>query len=108
MARLPLVGQFYSARSLAVAAQTTINLIPEPTTDPNEKAKGIGALFGIPGRKIFRDLTTIDAAAHPVRGVWSGGGRLFVAAGTKYMELDASGNLVGSVRTIADDATHSP
>ncbi len=108
MARLPLVGQFYSSRSLATAAQTCINVYAEPTSDPNEKAKGIGALYGIPGRKIFKDLTTIDAAAHPVRGIWSGGGRLFVAAGTKYMELDSTGALVGSVRTIADDGAHSP
>ncbi len=108
MARLPLVGQYSAARSLTASAQTCVNLYAEPTSDPNEKAKGIGALYGIPGRKVFKDLTTIDAAAHPVRGLFSGGGRLFVAAGTKYMELNSAGNLVGSVRTIADDGAHSP
>ncbi len=85
-----------------------VNLYAEPTADPNEKAKGIGALYGCPGRRVFKDLTTIDPAATPVRGVWSGGGRFFVAAGPRYMELSSTGALVGSVRTIADDGAHSP
>lgn len=106
--RLPLVGQWYSSRSLAAAAQTTFNLYAEPTTDPNEKAKGIGALYGIPGRHLFKDLTTIDAAATPIRCTFSAGGRFWAAAGPRYMELDSTGTLVGSVRTIADDGPHSP
>ncbi len=107
--RLPLVGQSYTTRSTTAAAQSCINLYPEPNEDPNERAKGIGALYGCPGRHVFKDLTTIDAAATPVRGVWSGGGRLFAAAGTKYMELNiTTGALIGSVRTIADDGPHTP
>lgn len=103
--RLGLAGQNYSARSLAAAAQSCINLYPEKIEDPNERAKGIATLYGCPGRHLFKDLTTIDAAATPVRGVWSGGGRLFVAAGPRYMEISSAGALIGSVRTIANDGT---
>lgn len=106
--RIPLVGQTYTPRSTAAGAQTCLNVYPELTEDPNEREKGIGALYGCPGRHVFKDLTSIDAAATPVRGVWSGGGRLFVAAGTKYMELNSSGTLVGSVRTIQDLGSHTP
>ncbi len=108
MARLPLVGQYSAARSLTASAQTCTNLYAEPTADPNEKAKGIGALYGLPGRHLFKDLTLIDAAATPIRCTFSAGGRFWAAAGPRYMELDSSGTLVGSVRTIADDGVHSP
>ncbi len=100
--RLALAGQTYTARSLTTAAQTCVNLYAEKIEDPNERAKGNAALYGTPGRHLLKDLTTIDAAAHPIRAIWSGRGRLIVAAGTKYMELDSSFNLVGSVRTIAN------
>lgn len=66
------------------------------------------ALRGIPGIQLFKDLTVINGSATPVRGLWSGGGRVFVAAGTKEFEVDSTGALVGSVNTIADDAAHSP
>lgn len=108
MARVGLIGQPDTTRSTSASAQTCVNLYAEISDDPNEKAQGIGSLFGAPGRHLFKDLTTIDAAATPIRGVWSGGGRLFAAAGTKYMELSSAGALIGSVRTIADDASHSP
>jgi hypothetical protein len=97
-----LVGQGYSLRSVTAAAQACINLYPELLQDPNEQAKNKAFLYGIPGRHVFKDLTTIDAAATPVRGIFTGAGRCFVAAGTKYFEIDSSGNLVGSVHTISN------
>lgn len=100
--KLGLAGQSYANRSLTAAAQSNINLYGELIQDPNEREKNVAFLYGIPGRHLFKDLTTIDAAATPIRGIWTGGGRCFVAAGTKYMELDSSGNLVGSVRTISN------
>ncbi len=106
--RIPLIGQSYQAWSLAAAAQQTVNVYPEPFEDANEKEKGHGLLIGCPGKHLFKDLTVIDTSLTPVRGIWSGGGRVFVAAGTKYCEIDSTGALVGSVRTIADDAAHSP
>ncbi len=99
--RIPLIGQSYQAWSLAAAAQQTVNVYPEPFEDANEKEKGHGLLIGCPGKHLFKDLTVIDASLTPVRGIWSGGGRVFVAAGTKYCEIDSTGALVGSVRTIA-------
>jgi hypothetical protein len=104
--RLPLVGQTYALRSLAAAAQETMNLYPERIEADGEKNSY--ALMGTPGYHAFADLTTISGAATPIRGLWSGGGRLFVAAGTKYMEIDSTGALVGTVHTIPDDAAHSP
>lgn len=111
--KIPLVGQSYPLRSLTAAAQTCNNLYPELIQDPNESSqtktviseasgKNKAFLYGIPGRHVFKDLTAIDAAAHPIRGIFTGGGALWVAAGTKYMQLDASGNLVGSVHTISN------
>jgi hypothetical protein len=78
----------------------------EAVEGAGEKSKAV--LRGIPGWHLFKDLATIDAAATPFRGFYSGAGRCFVAAGTKYFEIDSTGALVGSVRTIADDASHSP
>lgn len=108
MPKLPLVGQSYAAYSLAAAAQACVNLYPESIEDPNETEKGHGLLIGCPGKHLFKDLTVIDAALTPVRGIWSGGGRVWVAAGARYCEISSTGALVGSVRTIADDAGHSP
>lgn len=102
MARIPLIGQSYATRSLAASAQTCVNLIPELHEDANERAKGIGFLMGAPGKTLLKTLTTIDASATPLRGLWTGGGRLFVFAGDHYFELNSSFALVGSVRTIAN------
>jgi hypothetical protein len=102
MTKIPLVGQSYALRSPTAAAQTCMNLYPELIEDPNEREKNKAFLYGIPGRHVFKDLTTIDAAATPVRGIWTGAGRTFVAAGTKYMELSSTGALIGSVRTISN------
>ncbi len=106
--RLPLGGETYTARTVAAAAQTCINAFVEKIEDANETAKGGVSLYGCPGKELFKDLTSISGAATPLRGLWSGGGRVFVAAGTKEFEIDSAGNLVGSINTIADDAAHSP
>lgn len=106
MARLAIAGEFYTSRSLAVAAQSCINAYPEKIQDPNETAKGGVALFGTPGRTLVRNLTDIDPAATPLRGLWTGGGRLFAFAGSRYFELDSHFNLVGSVRTISNTGNY--
>lgn len=106
--RIPLIGSSYAAWSVAGADQTCMNLFPEPFENQEEKEKGFGMLIGCPGRHLFKDLTTINAALTPFRGVWSGGGRVWAAAGAHYLELSSSGALVGSIRDIDDDATHSP
>lgn len=105
--KLPLVGQSYTARSVAAAEQDCINVFPELIQDPQERGKNQAILVGCPGRHLFKTLTTIDANLTPVRGVWTGGGRLFVFAGARYCELNSSGALVGSVRTIVN-ASNQP
>lgn len=102
MAKLALAGQSYSTASLVAAAQTAINVYFEKIQDPQEREKSQAYLVGIPGRHLFKLLTAIDAAATPLRGLWTGGGRLFVFAGTKYFELSSAGALIGSVRTIVN------
>jgi hypothetical protein len=104
--KLNLVGPSNTAYSLAVSAQQSLNCYLESIEGGDGKGKFV--LRGRPGMVLFKDLTTIDAAATPMRGMWSGGGRLFVAAGTKEFEVSSAGALVGSVNTIYDDGTHSP
>lgn len=104
--RVPLVGQGYALRSPAVAAQSCINLYPEIIQDPNEQAQNKAFLYGIPGRHVFSNVTLIDAAATPIRGVFTWAGRCFVAAGTRFMELDSTGSLVGSVQVISNAAVN--
>lgn len=100
--RISLVGQGYTLRSPTAAAQTCVNVYPEIIKDPNGQTKNAGWLSGIPGRHVFSDLTGIDAAATPVRGIHTGSGRCFVAAGTKYFEINSAGALVGTVKTISN------
>ncbi len=104
--KIPLIGPSNSNYSPAAALQESINCYLESIETAEGKNKF--TLRGIPGVHLFKNLTTINASATPVRGLWSGGGRLFVAAGTKFFEVDDTGSLVGSVSTIADDAAHSP
>lgn len=89
--RLPLVGQSYTSRSLAVNAQQTLNLYPEviddvgtqrTILDPNQQGKNKAALYGTPGRHLFK------AQTYPTRCVWSGGGRLFIVSGRADGGLD--------------------
>ncbi len=108
MKRLPLVGQQYTGFTLAAAASECTNLYQETMENAPDQAKNFGILRGIPGLTLFKDLTTINASATPVRGLWGGGGRLFVAAGTKEFEVSSAGALIGSVNTIANDATSTP
>jgi hypothetical protein len=113
MPRIPLVGGGFTARSVAEAAQTSINLYAEVIEDPNEHQKNSAVLYGVPGRHVFKDMTAIDARFTHIRGIWSGGGRCFVAGGNGsgatdgcYCEINSSGTLVGSVRSISNAAVN--
>lgn len=99
--KIPLIGPSYPAFSRAISAQKSENLYSETVETPEGKSKQV--LRGRPGISLFKDLSTINAAWTPIRGLWSGGGRLFIAAGTKFGEVDISGALVGSLSTIAND-----
>src|SRR4051812_15497178 len=97
--KLPLVGSSNSAFSLAAAAQQSLNCYLESLEgSPEGKAKFV--LRGRPGISLFKDCTAISASANATRGLWSGGGRLFVASGTKFFEVNSSGTLVGATSTI--------
>lgn len=101
--KIPLVGEDFSSRSPAVSAQTCINVFPSLIDDPNEAqqaqttaynaaltGKNKGVLYGCPGKHLFAALSA------PPRGVWSGGGRLFVVAGLDLIELSSSGSVISS------------
>ena len=105
--KIPLVGNSFPAFSPAISEQASINCYTETVEVPGgEKSKTV--LRGAPGTVLFKTLTAIDAAATPVRGIWSGGGRCFVVAGTTYFEISSAGALIGSVYTVATDASNSP
>lgn len=101
MPRISLIGPSYPAYSKAVSVQQSMNLYLETVEVAEGKTKQV--LRGRPGLTLFKNCTVIDAAATPIRGLWAGGGRLFVAAGTKFFELDVTGALVGSTSTIVND-----
>src|ERR1035437_7770224 len=90
--KIQLVGPSHVSRSLAAAASECTNLYVEMIENPVDQTKNIAQLFGAPGRHLFKDLT----ATGTIRGVWSGGGRLFVCSGTTIYELDSSANVVAS------------
>jgi hypothetical protein len=101
--KIPLVGEDYASRSKAVSAQTCINVFPALIDDPDEaqqtqttpynstlQGKNKGVLYGCPGKHLFASL------AAPPRGLWSGGGRLFVVVGLQLMELSSTGAVISS------------
>jgi hypothetical protein len=101
--KIGLVGEDYSSRSPAVSAQTCINVFPALIDDPNESSttqstaynasaqgKNKGVLYGCPGKHLFKALSA------PPRGLWSGGGRLFVVAGLNEIELSSTGTILSS------------
>lgn len=99
--KLNLLGSSYPAYSPAVSVQQSMNCFLESVEAAEGKSQLV--LRGRPGITLFADLVGYDAAATPVRGLWSGGGRLFVIAGTKQFEIDSGGGSVG-VNTIAADS----
>ncbi len=106
--RYPLVGGSYAAISPAAASQTCVNLYAERLEDAGEKAKGGALLTGTPGKVLFKDLTVIDALATPLRGLFQINGRIFVAAGALFFEIDSAGGLVGSKYAIAGGTAAEP
>jgi hypothetical protein len=94
------VGPTYQSESPNVDAQRTVNLYPEFVESGTGKAKVV--LYGTPGLATFCTLPT-----SPIRGMFAGDNRLFVAAGTKLYEVFANGTYT-EMGTIANDASNSP
>jgi hypothetical protein len=82
------IGQAYTSLSVNVAAQECVNLYPEVVEVGGEK--NVKALYGTPGLHDFASPAAV------VRGMWSGAGRLFVAAGAAFIEYSSSGGSVSS------------
>jgi len=82
--RISLAGPFYTSRSVVAAAQQTMNLIPEAVEAGNEVARLV--LYGRPGLKQFSQLPSAK-----IRGMWAGPDRLFVVAGTDWIEVNPDG-----------------
>lgn len=84
--KIPLVGQAYAARSLAVAAQQTINLFPEYIEDPQDRAKNKAVLYGTPGRHLFKN------SGKDIRGMFTAGGALFVVENRDLVVYNSDGS----------------
>lgn len=92
--KLPLVGQSTPDNSPAVSVQSTINLLPMLIGDENEIEKNKAVLRGAPGKHIFAALAGLGLG--DVRGLWSGAGRLFVAAGLNLLEIGSNGAVISN------------
>jgi hypothetical protein len=93
--RIPLVGQTYESRSVAVDAQRTINLYPERTESGQGKANLV--LYPTPGLKPFASTTD-----KPHRGMFAELGRAFTVAGATLYEIKSDGTTV-ALGTVAND-----
>lgn len=92
MAKYPLVGPSFVGRSLAFAASENTNLIIELIESAVDRAKNVAIAYIIPGRQSKADL---NSGVHGIiRGLWSGGGRLFVAQGEDLVEVAEDGSVV--------------
>lgn len=94
------VGPTYVSESVNVDAQRTVNLYPEMVESGTGKARVV--LYGTPGLSTFCTLPT-----SPIRGMFAGDNRLFVAAGTGLYEVFGNGTY-SSMGTVANDASNSP
>jgi hypothetical protein len=93
--KIPLVGQSSESRSPAVSAQACVNVFPQLVGDPNENEKNVAILLGRPGIHIFKTLAGLGLG--DVRGLWSGAGRCFVAAGLNLLELSSTGTVLSNI-----------
>lgn len=91
--KLPIAGSSYENRAIAAGAMESLNWYPENIEDAAGSGKGKALLRQTPGAHLLRNVTT---HAGFVRGMWSGGGRLFVCVGAYVYELDNTGATVGS------------
>jgi probable HAF family extracellular repeat protein len=94
MARVPLIGGAYTARTLGVAAQRCVNLYQEPLPQA-EGEQALVAHFPTPG---LRQLTAVGTG--PIRGLRQAtNGAVYVVSGNQVYSVDTSWNatLRGSI-----------
>ncbi len=87
---IPIVGPFYTNRSLPLSAQTTKNYYPEI----NSESREVSSLMPTPG------LTSFAAVGGAFRGAHSMGGLLYEVSGTSLYSISSVG-AVTSIGTIA-------
>jgi hypothetical protein len=92
--KISLAGPSYTSRSVAAAAQQTMNLYPEAVELPNEPNRLV--LYGRPGLELF---VTVSPAK--IRAMWSGGGRLFVVHASNFSEITEARTITTSPKTVA-------
>jgi len=86
VAKFPFLnGPSYSLNSVNIECQRSMNLYPSLVE--SGQGKDHYALIGTPGLQLF---TTLPES--PIRGVWPGEYRLFVAAGSHLYEVFANGS----------------
>lgn len=92
--RLPLAeGNSYRTASLAASAQECKNLYAESIETATGSGKGNRYLTATPGLHLLVNITT---HAGNVRGIASGGGRMFVCVGAYVYEINNAGATVGT------------
>jgi hypothetical protein len=89
--KIPLVGQAYTSRSLAISAQECINLYPEKT---ESDGRSMAALHGTPGHTMF-----VMTGSGPIRGMHVMNEILYVVTGTSLYSVTTIGTvtLLGSI-----------
>lgn len=102
--KTPFLGSFYVARSVNVADDRCINLIPEIIP---QAGKTPAWLFRAPGLRLLAAV-----GGGPVRGLWQVGAYLYVASGNEFYQVDRnfSATLLGNVSgtgqvSISDNGT---
>lgn len=96
--KIPFVGESYAPYSLAAAAQESMNIYVEGIEDASERAKNVATLRGIPGIHLLANVPKL-----PMRGLWSGGGRLFAVAGDTLYEIASDGVILASTSGLANN-----
>lgn len=83
MAKAPILGPAYVARSKTLAQDRCINLFPESA--PSPPAKETGALFGCPGR-----ITKVTLATGPVHGLIAANSKFYAVGGSRLYEISSA------------------
>ena len=96
--RISLAGPSYTSGSVNAACEQTMNLVPELIEAPGEPVRMV--LYGRPGLKHFSNVVPTK-----VRGLWAGGGRLFIVHGNTLSEVTSAGGVTPRTGTIAELGT---
>lgn len=100
--KISLAGPSYSSRSVVAAAQECMNLIPEVIEQQAEPSRMV--LYNRPGIKLFKQLS----GSAKIRGMWAGGGRLFVVHGGTLTEVTEAGVETDQPGTLAAGSSWWP